>query len=185
MVVDEAASPFCEEVEMAVWTVRYAVDVCLRALAEHLLKAVGHCPPLAELTGPDGTVVSLASVRERMARSFDDTIRREAPEVIQPLEVHKRSDALLAGTRDSGCLGVLLAPFTFRPGLWSLASYLRAELRRRAKAFAAKGSQIEVDLHAPLEVQADRYGQKIAYLVLSDLTDRHRWAAVAPLVSWR
>jgi hypothetical protein len=137
---------------------------------------------MIQMSGPDGTVVNFSSVQEVMAASFDETIRQGAREVVVPLVVHRRADAQLAGGSNEGFLGVLLAPFTFRPGLGSVWWYLWKELSRRARDFEERGKKIECDLHAPLDVQARRNGQKMAYIVLGYLTRRHRWIATAPIV---
>jgi len=165
------------------WTLGRAVDVCLRAYSDHLLMLVGQCPPLIEMTGPDGTVVNLSSVHDVMSASFDATIREAASMVIHPVEVHRQAGEPLAGTRDSGLLGVLLAPFSSRPSLRTLISYLSAELKRREVQFASKAMAIEVDLHAPLAAQAQRNGQKLAYAGLAEVTKRYKRVAARPVLT--
>jgi hypothetical protein len=169
---------------MSEWTLGRAVDVCLRAYSEHLHGLRGHCPRVGELTGRDGTVVNLTSVQEVVARAFDHAVAEAAAVVVRPLEVHKKAGVKMAGTRDEGFLGVLLALFSLRPGLATLVSYLNAELKRRAAQFDRQAREIEMDLQAPLEEQGHRIGRKMAFAVMHEATNRYKRMAVHPVVSW-
>lgn len=162
-----------------------AVDISLQSLANHLVTQVGKCPTVGELSAPDGTVVNLTSVQHIMTAAFDQAVRTGSIEVLRPLKVHKRADARLAGTHDEGFLKLMFSPFTLRPGLSTLTWYLRAEMLRRSKYFDSKAKEIKIDLHAPLDVQADRYGRMMAFLLLGQMTKAYRWRATEPLVSWK
>ncbi len=167
---------------MTEWTLARAVDVCLHAYAEHLLRLIGQCPKGMEMTGPDGTVVNLTSVSDVMSRAFDRTVREVAAEVHRPLEVHRKAAQRLAGTREGGFIGVLLAPFTFRPTLGTVIGYLNAELKRRIAQFETRAREGKADLHAPLEVQAERAGRTIAYVMMIETTKRYRKVAAHAVI---